>query len=64
MEKEAQQLVRKEKIVKAGGQLLGAAFTFIGEMFPEKEETAQTIQLAETFKRSFPNVLKKVKMVN
>lgn len=59
VEREAQQLVRKEKIAKAGGQLLGAAFTFIGEMFPEKEETAQTIQMAETFKMRLSECLEK-----
>lgn len=59
VEREAQQLVRKEKIAKAGGRLLGAAFTFIGEMFPEKEETAQTIQMAETFKMRLSECLEK-----
>jgi SNF2 family DNA or RNA helicase len=59
VEREAQQLIRKEKIAKAGGQLLGAAFTFIGEMFPEKEETAQTIQMAETFKMRLSECLEK-----
>jgi superfamily II DNA or RNA helicase len=59
VEREAQQLVRKEKIAKAGGELLGAAFTFIGEMFPEKEETAQTIQMAETFKMRLSECLEK-----
>lgn len=59
VEREAQQLIRKEKIAKAGGQLLGAAFTFIGEMFPEKEETAQTTQMAETFKMRLSECLEK-----
>ncbi len=51
VEKEAEQLARREKIATAGGQLLGAAFAFLGEMFPEKEETERTIQLADTFKK-------------
>jgi len=59
VKKEARQLIRKEKIAKAGGQLLGATFTFIGEMFPEKEETAKTIQLAETFKMRLSECLEK-----
>jgi len=59
VEKDARQLVRKEKISKAGGQLLGAAFSFIGEMFPEREETAQSIQLAETFKMRLSECLEK-----
>lgn len=50
VEKEAEQLARREKIAKAGGQLLGAAFTFIGEMFPEKEETPETVRMSEMFK--------------
>ena len=50
VEREAQQLLRKEKIASAGGQLLGAAFAFMSEILPQKEETEQTIQMAETFK--------------
>ena len=38
---------------------MGAAFTFIGEMFPKKEETAQTIQLAETFRMRLSECLEK-----
>jgi len=57
VEKEAEALVRKEKIALAGGQLLGAAFAFISEMFPEKEETEQTGQLAETFKNRLSECL-------
>ena len=50
MEKEAAQLARKERVASAGGQLLGAAFSFIGEMFSEKEETEKALQLSEAFK--------------
>ncbi len=50
VEKEAERLERKDRISKAGGQVLGAAFAFIGEMFPETEETDRTIQLTEAFK--------------
>ena len=56
VEKEAEHLARKKKIAKAGGQLLGADFAFIDEMFPEKEEPEQTIQLSKTFKNGFPSV--------
>ncbi len=59
VEKEAEQLARRGKIAKAGGQLLGAAFAFIGEMFPEKEETEETIQMAETFKSRLSECLDK-----
>ncbi len=39
VEREAERLAQRERIANAGGQLLGAAFAFIGEMFPKKEET-------------------------
>jgi len=57
VEREAEQLARREKIAKAGGQLLGAAFAFLGEMFPKKEETEGTIQLADTFKKRLSECL-------
>ena len=41
---------QKERMAKAGGQLLGAAFAFIGEMFPKKEETNDMARLSETFR--------------
>jgi superfamily II DNA or RNA helicase len=57
VEREAEQFARREKIAKAGGQLLGAAFAFLGEMFPKKEETEGTIQLADTFKKRLSECL-------
>jgi len=33
VEKEAYKLAKKRKVAAAGGQLVGAAFAFIGEMF-------------------------------
>lgn len=38
-------------IASAGGQLLGAAFAFIEEMFPQREEKEQTLQLTETLRK-------------
>ena len=49
-EAEAQLLKRKERMSRAGGQLLGAAFAFIGEMFPEQEDSEKTAELALKFK--------------
>ena len=49
-EKEAESLERTERISKAGGQLLGAAFAFIGEMLPQQEASEQVLQLTDTFK--------------
>lgn len=59
VEREAQQLLRKEKIASAGGQLLGAAFAFMSEILPQKEETEQTIQMAETFKSRLHECMEK-----
>jgi hypothetical protein len=59
VEREAERLARKEKIASAGGQLLGAAFAFIGEMFPQREEKDQTLQLTETFKKRLSECLDK-----
>jgi hypothetical protein len=50
VEKEAERFVRKQRIATAGGQLLGAAFAFMGEILPQKGETEETKQMAETFK--------------
>ena len=44
VEREAERLALRERVASAGGQLLGAAFAFIGEMLPKKEETEETLQ--------------------
>jgi SNF2 family DNA or RNA helicase len=59
VEREAQRMAQREKIASAGGQLLGAAFAFIGEMFPKKEETEQTLQMAECLKSRLSECLEK-----
>jgi superfamily II DNA or RNA helicase len=50
VEKEAQALAKRKKIAAAGGQLVGAAFTFIGEMFSGPDEPEEAAQLAGAFK--------------
>lgn len=59
VEKEAELFLRKQRIANAGGQLLGAAFAFMGEILPQKEETEQTRQMAETFKNRLSECLEK-----
>ena len=59
VEKQAEELAHKERIAKAGGQLLGAAFSFLSEMFPERKETEQTIRLAETFRKRLSECLER-----
>lgn len=59
VEREARELARKDRIASAGGQLLGAAFAFLGELLPKAGESEQTIHLAETFKRQLAECLEK-----
>jgi len=49
-EREAEVLARREKVSAAGGQLLTAAFQFIGELIPQEQETPATKQLATDLK--------------
>jgi superfamily II DNA or RNA helicase len=51
VEREAQELVRRERVAAAGGQLLGAAFAFMGEMFAGQEETERTREVAQVLKQ-------------
>jgi len=50
VESETASLARREKVAVAGGQLLGAAFAFLGEMFPATEAGAENDALAEALK--------------
>ncbi len=50
IETEAAALARRKKVAQAGGQLIGAAFAFIGEMFSEQEQSEKTDALASAFK--------------
>ena len=59
VEKEAERFTRKEKVAAAGGQLLGAAFAFIGEIFSQKEATEETVQMADMFKKRLSECLEK-----
>jgi lipid II:glycine glycyltransferase (peptidoglycan interpeptide bridge formation enzyme) len=59
VEKEAQTLARKQKIAAAGGQLVGAAFAFIGEMLSGKDESEETDQLVGAFKSKLNDCMEK-----
>jgi hypothetical protein len=59
VEREAERLALRERVASAGGQLLGAAFAFIGEMLPKKEETEGTLHLAESLKSRLADCLEK-----
>ncbi|MBU0641163.1 MAG: DEAD/DEAH box helicase [Planctomycetes bacterium] len=48
---EAQRLARRERIALAGGQLLGAAFSFVDQLLPPREEGDESPRLAETVRQ-------------
>jgi hypothetical protein len=45
-QREAELLARRERVAAAGGELLGAAFSFLGELMAEYRETPASQQLA------------------
>jgi len=56
-EQEVARLARRERVAAAGGQLLGAAFAFLGEMIPEQAETEESRRMAELFRQRFAECL-------
>jgi len=59
VEKEAMRLARKKKVASAGGQLISSAFAFIGELFPEGEDSEQTSRVAKVFKQKLSENLER-----
>jgi SNF2 family DNA or RNA helicase len=51
-EMEKQKKERKERIAAAGGQLLTAAFMFMGEMMPQPRDSEKVSQMASAFKNT------------
>ena len=49
-EEEAHVLARRQKVSAAGGQLVTAAFQFLGELIPQQETTPASQQLADELK--------------
>jgi SNF2 family DNA or RNA helicase len=59
VEREAERLAQKQRMATAGGQLIGAAFAFIGEIFSQQTEKEQNTQIAETLKKRLSECLEK-----
>jgi len=59
VEDESERLARKEKIAAAGGQLFGAAFAFIGELFSQNKQTEESAQVVELFKKRLSECVEK-----
>jgi SNF2-related domain/Helicase conserved C-terminal domain/SWIM zinc finger len=56
---DAERLARRARVAEAGGQLLTAAFTFLGEMIPQREPTDGTVQMASEFKARLDECLER-----
>lgn len=59
VEREAALLSRKEKMAEAGGRLLDAAFTFLGEILPAAHDTEKSLQAVEGIKQRLAECLDK-----
>ncbi len=58
-ERQAQDLQRRGRIAAAGGQLLNAAFAFLGEILPEKGETPESLRMTDAFRQQLAQCLDK-----
>jgi superfamily II DNA/RNA helicase len=59
VEGETERQAKKEKVAAAGGQLLGAALAFMGEMFAPRGENPETVQMAEMFQKRLSECLER-----
>lgn len=57
IERQAAEIARKERVAAAGGHLLGAAFSFMGEMLAQQQETEKSAALAEALKAKLAQCL-------
>jgi hypothetical protein len=58
-QQEAERLARRSRVAEAGGQLLAAAFIFLGEMIPQREPTNGVAQRAKEFKARLDECLER-----
>jgi superfamily II DNA/RNA helicase len=58
-EAEAARIARRRRVARAGGELLSAAFTFLGEIVPEGEETEHSREMAELIKHRLSDCMEK-----
>jgi len=56
---ESERLARRSRVAEAGGQLIAAAFNFLGEMIPQREPTNGAAQLASEFKARLDECLER-----
>jgi hypothetical protein len=58
-QREAERLARRSRVAEAGGQLVAAAFTLLGEMIPQREPTNGAAQIASEFKSRLDECLER-----
>jgi len=58
-QQEAERLARRSRVAEAGGQLLSAAFTLLGEMIPRREPTNGAAQKASELKARLDECLER-----
>jgi len=58
-EEEARRFARREQISTAGGELLGAAFNFLGELLPEAKETVASKKVADQLRENFEQCIER-----
>jgi superfamily II DNA/RNA helicase len=58
-QQEAERLARRSRVAEAGGQLLTAAFTFLGEMIPQRVPTNGAAQMASELKARLEECLER-----
>ncbi len=56
---EAERLARRSRVAEAGGQLLTAAFTLLGEMIPQRGPTNGAAQMASELKARLDECLER-----
>ena len=58
-QQEAERLARRSRVAEAGGQLVAAAFAFLGEMIPQRQPTNGADQKASEFKARLAECLER-----
>jgi SNF2 family DNA or RNA helicase len=58
-QQEAERLARRSRVAEAGGQLVAAAFAFLGEMIPQRQPTNGAEQKASEFKARLAECLER-----
>jgi hypothetical protein len=58
-QQEAERLARRSRVAEAGGQLLTAAFTLLGEMIPQRAATNGAAQMTSELKARLDECLER-----